>query len=89
MKIQRKLLLFALALLLISVGMVAAQSSTNYVMQRFVMMSGGSAKSAHYTVTSVIGQPFTDVADSAHYKVSAGFLHPKSDFYVWLPIIIR
>ncbi len=51
--IKRKLLLLALVLLLISVGLVVAQSSTNYTMQRFVMMSGGAADSANYSVTSV------------------------------------
>ena len=32
----------ALVLVLLSVGLVAAQSSTNYVMHRFVMVGGGS-----------------------------------------------
>ena len=86
---KRKLLLLVLVLLLISVGLVAAQSSTNYVMQRFVMMSGGAADSANYTVTSVIGQPATEVVVSANHKVSAGFLQPGSDFMVYLPVVVK
>ena len=84
---QRKLLLFALVLLLIPVGMVAAQSSTNYVMQRFVVVGGGSADSASFSVTSVIGQPATDVVSSSNYKVSGGFLYPSADSRIWLPTI--
>lgn len=87
--IKRKLLLLALVLLLISVGLVVAQSSTNYTMQRFVMFSGGAADSASYTVTAVIGQPATDVVVSANHKVSAGFLQPDSEFVVWLPVVVK
>ena len=89
---QRKLLLFALVLLLIPVGMVAAQSSTNYAMQRFVVVGGGSADSASFSVTSVIGQPATDVVNSSNYRVSGGFLYPirqDSRFRVWLPLVLR
>ncbi len=85
----RKLLLFALVLLLISMGTVAAQSSTNYTMERFVTIGGSLADSAHYRVTSVFGQPATDVVDSPNYKVSAGFLYPASGFDVWLPMIAK
>ncbi len=76
--LKRKLLLLVPGLLLISVGMVSAQSSANYVMQRFVMVGGGSADSANYAVASVFGQPATDVVNSANYKVSAGFLRPST-----------
>ena len=89
---QRKLLLFALALLLISIGVVAAQTATNYSTQRFVMVGGGSADSANYTVTSVLGQAATGVVDSPNYKITGGFLHPaqersSSDQRLWLPLI--
>ncbi len=87
---KRKLLLLALALLLISVGMVVAQSSTNYVLQRSVMFSGGMADSANYSVTSVIGQPATDVVVGASHTVSAGFLQPDSGgFKVYLPLMTK
>ncbi len=93
---QRKLLLLALVLLLMPVGLVAAQSSTNYVTQRFVIVGGGSADSASFSVTSVIGQPATDIVNSSNYKVSGGFLHPflppqssSSGKKTWLPIIFK
>jgi len=87
---QRRFLLFTLALLLISAGVVAAQSSTNYVTHRFVVSGGGSATSAHYTVNSVFGQPATDVVVSPTYKVSGGFLHPlQQESRVWLPGIFK
>lgn len=89
---QRKLLFFALAILLICVEIVAAQSSANYVTHRFVMGSGSSADSAHFTVTSLFGQPATDVVSSPNYKVSGGFLHPLaqiSNYDVWLPVIVK
>lgn len=86
---QRKLLLLLLVLLLISVGLAAAQSSTNYVLQRFVIAGGGASDSPNYTVTSVIGQQDTDVADSANYSVSAGFLHPLRPYSVWLPVVVK
>lgn len=92
--IQRKVLLLALALLLIPVGLVAAQSSTNFVTERFVVVGGGSADSASFSVTSVIGQPATDLVNSSNYKVSGGFLYPalqvpSSDKKTWLPLIIK
>ena len=93
---RRKLLLLALVLLLIPVGMAAAQSSTNYVTQRFVIVGGGSAGSANFSVTSVIGQPATDVVNSSNYKVSGGFLYPflqpsfsEPDQRIWLPVIFK
>ncbi len=87
---QRRLLLFTLALLLISAGVVAAQSSTNYATHRFGVSGGGSATSAHYTVKSVFGQAATDGVGSPNYKVSGGFLHPlRQDTRVWLPGIFK
>lgn len=86
---KRKLIVLLLLLLLISVGMVMAQSSANFVVQRHVIGSGGLAASAHYNVTSVIGQQNTDVGNSANFKVSAGFLHPRTQSTVYLPIIVK
>ena len=63
---RRKILLFALLLLLISAGIVVAESSTHLITQRFVLVAGGTADSANYTVTSVFGQPATDVVNSAN-----------------------
>jgi len=87
---RRKLVFLVLVLLLISVGIVVASSSANYVMQRFVMAGGGSANSVNYTVTSVIGQQATDIVDSSNYSVSAGFLHPLQ-FHnkTYLPVIVK
>ncbi len=95
---QRKLILLALILALTPVGIAVAQSSTNhvtaYITQRFVTMGGGAAESASYSVTSVIGQPVTDVVDSLNYKVSGGFLYPQRqdaevDNQIWLPVIFK
>ena len=90
--VQRRLLLLVLVLLLTSVGMASARSSTNYVLQRSVTLGGGSADSAEYSVTAVIGQPATGVASSANFKISAGFLHPQGqnsgiDYQLWLPLV--
>lgn len=89
---QRKLLLLALVLLVIPIGMVAAYSSANFVTQRFVLVGGGASDSASFSITSVIGQPATDVVDSANYKVSGGFLFPLrrvSGYKIWLPVVLR
>jgi hypothetical protein len=86
---QRKLLLLILVLLLISVGMVVAQSSTNFILQRSVLLSGGLVDSANYKVNSVIGQPATGVVDSSNYQVTAGYLSPESGYKVWLPVILN
>jgi hypothetical protein len=91
---RRKLILLVLVLLLISVGIVAAQSSTNYIVHRFATISGGLVDSANYAVTSAIGQPATDVVDSSNYKVSGGFLFPlpqDSVLYerIRLPVILK
>ena len=94
---QGKLVLLALVLLVLPVGMVAAQSSSSYVMQRFVMVGGSSAESASFSVTSVIGQSATDVVNSSNYKVSGGFLQPllsllqesPSNEKIWLPLVLR
>ncbi len=86
---RRNLLLLALVLaLLIPVGMVAAQSSANFTAQHTVIAGGGRAGSASFGVVSVIGQPVTDVARSANYTVSGGFLF-SADQRVWLPMLLR
>ena len=96
--VQRKRFLpVLLLLLLIPVGIVAAESSSSsYVLQRSVMVGGGSADSAGFSVTSVIGQPATDVTNSSSFKVSGGFLFPvsqaapaPSDERTWLPIVLK
>lgn len=87
---KRKILLFLIVILVLSVGIVAAQSSSNFVVQRHVISSGGVAASANYKVTSVIGQQATDLGGSANFKVSAGFLHPlEQASTVYLPIIVK
>ena len=93
--IPRKLALrLALLLLLTSVELVAAQSSSSYLTPRFITASGGTATSASYAVVSVIGQPLTNLVESPTYKVSGGFLHaqqqkPQGGHQLWLPIIQR
>jgi hypothetical protein len=85
-----KFILFLIVLLVVSVGIVAAQSSSNFVVQRHVVGSGGVADSANYKVTSVIGQQATDVGGSANFKVSAGFLYPlEQGSKIYLPIVIK
>lgn len=88
---KRRLLLLAFALLLMPVGMAAAQSSANYVVHRFVAVGGGSADSANYSVVSVFGQPVTALASSAHRRVSGGFLFPLQgrSSEIWLPMISK
>ena len=92
---QGKLLPLVILLLLLSVGIVVAQSSSSYEMQRFVTLSGGAADSTSYAVTSVIGQPLTDVVESANYKVSGGFLHPYAqdaivfDQKLMVPVVLN
>lgn len=88
---QKKLLIFALLLLMFFVGMgVMAQSSDNYVLQRFTLSSGGHSGSANFSVDAVIGQPATDVSAGTDYVVSAGFLQPTGlNHKVWLPFVVR
>ena len=89
---QHKLYLFALMFLLLSVGIVVAQKSTNYEVHRFVTVSGGTANSANYTINAVIGQPAVTVADGANYKSSAGFLFPVQNdgrFDIYLPLVLK
>jgi hypothetical protein len=88
---QKKLLIFALLLLMFFVGMgVMAQSSSNYVLQRFTMSSGGHSSSTNFSVDAVIGQPATDVSVGTDYAVSAGFLKPAGlNNKVWLPLVLR
>lgn len=85
-----KFILFLIVLLVVSVGIVAGQSSSNFVVQRHVVGSGGVSNSANFKVTSVIGQTSTDVGTSTNFKISAGFLHPLGqDSTVYLPIIVK
>jgi hypothetical protein len=91
---QRKLLFLGLVLLFMSVAVVMAQSSANYVVHRTTTLSGGASESANYKAQSVIGQPATGLSDSANYVVSDGFLFPEQDYsdlteQVWLPLIRR
>jgi len=83
---KQKLLFLALALLLIPAGIVAAQAVTNFSASHFVITSGGSAGSASFSVRSAIGQPLTDRASSASYRVSGGFLF-GADNRIWLPLL--
>lgn len=83
-----KLILFLIVLLVVSVGIVVAQSSSHFVVQRHVVGSGGLSDSANYSVTSVIGQQATDVGGSTNFKVSAGFLQPQGS-QVYLPLIVK
>ena len=78
---QRKIyLLILLFIVLLPVRSIFSQSSsTNYITQRFVVVSGDSADSAHYKSTSVVGQPATDVTISRNYKVNGGFLFPRTN----------
>ncbi len=89
MKQHRKILLLVLILLLLSVGIVAANPSANFVMQRFVMVGGSSADSTNYSVTSVFGQPATGVFNGGGHEVTAGFLRPQQDNKVWIPIVLK
>ncbi|KAA3664139.1 MAG: hypothetical protein DWQ04_07215 [Chloroflexi bacterium] len=97
MKKQRKLLLIALLLLLISFGIVVAQTSTNFNSLRFVMLSGGTSDSDNYNVTSVIGQPTTGDSSSSSFKATGGFLFPIQSSNpdsaqgrkIYLPLILR
>ena len=87
---KQKCILLLIMLFLISAGIVVAQSSSNFVVQRHVVGSGGVSDSAHFKVTSVIGQSATDVGNSANFKVSAGFLYPlDTKSTVYLPIIVK
>jgi hypothetical protein len=92
MMLKRKFLLLALALLLLSVGFAVAQPAAQFVMQRSVLLSGGSADSASYKVTSVIGQPATGAVTSANFGGYTGFLFPLEPApasAVWLPLIVK
>ena len=90
--VQRRLLILAFVLVLMPAGMASARSLTTDISQRFVTLGGGSADSAGYSVTAVIGQPATGVASSANFKTSAGFLYPQGqdsviDYQLWLPLV--
>lgn len=90
---KRRLSLLALVPVMIPIGMVIAQSSTNYVAQRHVTMSGGAANSSNYSVVTVIGQPSTAIVNSSSYEVSGGFLHVQRQEsqtnHLWLPVILK
>lgn len=88
---KHKLLLLALLLLMFSVGIGAlAQSSDNFVLDRFTMSSGGHSGSANFSVDGVIGQPGVGWTAGTDYAVSAGFLQPSGlSQKVWLPMVTR
>ncbi len=89
---QYKFIVLFLFLLLIPVGMVAAYASANFTTQRFVIVGGGLSDSANFSVTSVIGQQATDLANSTNYKVSGGFLFPIGNYLsqeIYLPFVMR
>lgn len=88
---KHKFLFIGIVLLLISTGIVFAQSSTNYQIHRFTFMSGGVSDSAHYKVNAVIGQPATGTSTSSNHVVTAGFLYRPStlNYKVNLPIVIQ
>lgn len=89
---KQKFILITCLLLLIPLGIVVAQSSPNFVIQRFTPMSGGLSESPNYTVNSVIGQPLVANSESPNYTVTSGFLSVRladSATTIWLPIIQR
>ena len=94
MQHPRKLLILILLLVLATTGIVMAQSSAHYVAERFTLIGGGSAGSANYAVTSVIGQTSTGTVTSNNFSVIGGFLQPARqgshlDKRVWLPVILK
>ena len=89
-----KRLLLLCVLLLIPVGVVSTQSSTNYAVEHSSIVSGGASSSANYSAVSVIGQPATDVVNSSNYRVSGGFLFSQpgdgaAGYQIWLPVILK
>ncbi len=92
MKIRRKLLFMAIILLFISIGIVTAQSSENYNLQRVIMSSGETSAAPNYKVHAVLGQPVTGFSNSPSYESTTGFLFPfhhKVSFDIQLPIIMK
>lgn len=96
--IKRNILIGALLLLLIVTGVAMAYSSSNFVLHRFTLFSGGTAVSSNYSVTAVIGQPATGSINGPNYTVSSGFLFPNAastdpgfglDNTIYLPLITR
>jgi hypothetical protein len=90
--VKRRIVLLLLLLLLLPVGIGAVGSSTNHIIQRAVLVGGGAADSPHFAVTSVIGQPATDVVNSASYRVSGGFLfrgRGNPTYRLRLPLVFR
>ncbi len=77
----RNFMLVILALLVVALlgssGTAEAQSSSSFVLQRFVTVAGGSATSASFAVTSVVGQPSADIVAGPSFRVSGGFLFPR------------
>lgn len=77
--IKRKILAGTLLLLLIVTGVAMAYSSSNFVLQRFTLLSGGTAVSSSYSVTAVIGQPATGSSNGPNHTLISGFLYPNVD----------
>ena len=68
--------LAGLLIILLTAGMIQAQSSANYSLKKTVLdAGGGTAGSASYQVTDAVGQPgVVGSATSANYQAGSGFL---------------
>ncbi len=82
-------LILIVSVLLLSAGLVLAQSSASFVLHRFELAGGGVSTSTSYRLTGVIGQETTSLTDSAQYQLSGGFLFPNQKRGIWLPAVLR
>jgi hypothetical protein len=98
MKWKRAVSLLVLAVFLLAPllgAAVLAQSSENYRIGRYVMVSGASeSSSANYVVRNIVGQSISAVSplSGGNYVVKGGFLPGTGAnqwYRVYLPLMVR
>lgn len=91
---QRKLILLGALLLLAAGGIVAARGLPSFELPRVVVLNGGVATSANYSVHTVVGQPHSGSNSSSSFRQFSGFLMPARNgagftHKIWIPIVFK
>jgi hypothetical protein len=89
---KRKVILLTLAVLLLLTSSVLAMSSTNYRLDWFTPLTGGSggaSNSTNYAVNFTVGQSAIGTSSSTNYGGCLGYWCGIREYRVFLPLVLR
>jgi hypothetical protein len=85
-------LLLSLLIVLATVGIVGAQTSTSFDLSWYVLAGGGSrAESASHALNGTLGQGIVGLSDSTSFQMQSGYWYGASQprHRIYLPLVLR